>query len=151
LRRGEFFLFPDSDRGAATGGFTDIFSKRFRRYRDEKGLDDAQRDFHGGRTSTWASALGPSTGPRGRLMGHAGDDVTGERYEPESETMQVRKEYVDRVDRRPAGRHGRHRDQSGARRRRAIAPGAKPSTRRRSRVTCSHLRLELGMGLRPSD
>jgi len=99
-RRGEFFLFPDSDRGAATGRFTDIFSKRFRRYRDAEGLYDPQRDFHALRKdfNVGLRARGVYWAARRRLMGHALDDVTDERYDPEGETMQVRREYVDRVD-----------------------------------------------------
>ncbi len=99
-KSGEIWLFPEIDRGAATGRFTDLFTKRFRRYRDEHGLYDAQRDFHALRKdfNVGLRANKVSWAARRRLLGHALDDVTEERYDPEGDSMKVRRQHVDGVD-----------------------------------------------------
>ena len=99
-KNGETWLFPEIDRGAATGRFTDLFTKRFRRYRDDEGLYDPQRDFHALRKDFNVALRGNGVywAARRRLLGHALDDVTDERYDPEGESMKVRRQYVDSVD-----------------------------------------------------
>jgi len=99
-REGAFWLFPEIDRGAASNRFSDLFSKRFRTYRVNEGLYDRQRDFHALRKdfNVALREAGVYWAARRRLLGHALDDVTDERYDPEGESMKVRKEYVDRVD-----------------------------------------------------
>lgn len=83
-REDETRLFPWVERSASKKTFTETFSKRFTRYRQDHGIYDDQRDFHSFRTTfnhLLIEAECPDTQRRG-LMGHVERDVGITNYNP---------------------------------------------------------------------
>lgn len=85
-REGEERLFPWLQRSASKETFTENFSKKFTRYRQEVGCYDSQRDFHSFRT-TFNHLLIESRcfdSHRRYIMGHVDRDVGIRHYNPDS-------------------------------------------------------------------
>lgn len=84
-REGEPRLFPWIERSQAKKTYTETFSKRFTRYRQDHKIYDAQRDFHSFRTTfnhLLIEAECPDT-QRRALMGHVERDVGITNYKPD--------------------------------------------------------------------
>lgn len=84
-RDGETHLFPWLERSQSKKTFTESFSKRFTRYRQENAIYDRQRDFHSFRTTfnhRLIEAECPDTQRRG-LMGHVERDFGITNYNPD--------------------------------------------------------------------
>jgi len=98
--QGHTWLFPNIDRGAAEGSFTDNFSKRFRRYREKHGLYDPHRDFHSLRHDfnvLLYRAKVPKPA-RQHLMGHKISDITDGDYNKDGETVLQRRDHINAID-----------------------------------------------------
>jgi hypothetical protein len=83
-RAGEPRLFPWLERSESKMTYTETFSKRFTRYRQEHKIYDAQTDFHSFRTTLnhlLIQAECPDT-QRRALMGHVERDVGITNYNP---------------------------------------------------------------------
>lgn len=83
-RAGEPRLFPWLERSESKKTYTETFSKRFTKYRQDHKIYDAQRDFHSFRTTfnhLLIQAECPDT-QRRALMGHVERDVGITNYNP---------------------------------------------------------------------
>lgn len=84
-RDGETRLFPFIERSQNKKTFTETFSKRFTRYRQDHAIYDQQRDFYSLRTTfnhRLIEAECPDTQRRG-LMSHVERDIGITRYNPD--------------------------------------------------------------------
>ncbi|TJZ86068.1 tyrosine-type recombinase/integrase [Paracoccus hibiscisoli] len=93
-------LFTYLDRGQAKGTFSEIFSKRFTHYRRRCDIYDRARDFHSLRKG-FQTKLTRAEVPyysRKLLMGHELTDVTHKHYYPEGDTIEMMRDYINRID-----------------------------------------------------
>ncbi|SFB14790.1 Site-specific recombinase XerD [Poseidonocella pacifica] len=93
-------LFTFLERGQAKGKFSEIFSKRFTHYRKRCGIYDRARDFHSLRKD-FQTKLTRAEVPyhsRKLLMGHELSDVTHKHYYPEGDTIEMMRDYINRID-----------------------------------------------------
>ncbi len=99
-REGEPRLFPWLERSESKKTFTETFSKRFTRYRQDHKIYDAQRDFHSFRTTfnhLLIEAECPDTQRRG-LMGHVERDVGITHYKPDGFSKALLRKRVNSVE-----------------------------------------------------
>jgi len=93
-------LFTYLERGQAKGTFGEIFSKRFTTYRKRCGIYDRARDFHSLRKD-FQTRLTRAEVPyhsRKLLMGHELSDVTHKHYYPEGDTIEMMRDYINRIE-----------------------------------------------------
>lgn len=93
-------LFTHLERGQAKGTFAEIFSKRFTHYRKKCDIYDPARDFHSLRKD-FQTKLTRANVPfhsRQLLMGHKLSDVTHKHYYPENDTIEMMRDFVNRID-----------------------------------------------------
>ncbi|WP_055683274.1 tyrosine-type recombinase/integrase [Jannaschia rubra] len=98
-RAGEPRLFPWLERSESKKTYTETFSKRFTRYRQDHKIYDAQRDFHSFRT-TFNHLLIQSECPdsqRRALMGHVERDVGITNYNPGGFALTLLRKRVNAV------------------------------------------------------
>jgi len=97
---GEIWLFPMVDRGAVDDSFTEVFTKRFRRYRQQNGVYRPENDFHSLRSdfNVQLARSGVGLAARQRLMGHQVTALADDAYDRHGEPMPTRQVYVDRID-----------------------------------------------------
>lgn len=98
-RAGEPRLFPWLERSESKKTFTETFSKRFTRYRQDHKIYDAQRDFHSFRTTfnhllIQAERLDSH---RRALMGHVEGDIGITNYNPGGFSMVALRNCVNSV------------------------------------------------------
>ena len=93
-------LFTYLERGQAKGTFGEIFSKRFTHYRKRCDIYDRARDFHSLRKD-FQTKLTRAEVPyhsRKLLMGHDLSDITHKHYYPEGDTIEMMRDYINRID-----------------------------------------------------
>ncbi len=98
-RAGEPRLFPWLERSESKKTYTETFSKRFTRYRQDHKIYDKQRDFHSFRT-TFNHLLIQSECPdsqRRALMGHVERDVGITNYNPGGFALTLLRKRVNAV------------------------------------------------------
>lgn len=83
---GEIWLFPTIDRGAVDDSFKEIFTKRFRRYREQNGLYWPEHDFQSlrGDFNALLARNGVGLAARQRLMGHQVTALANDAYDRHS-------------------------------------------------------------------
>jgi hypothetical protein len=98
-REGEPRLFPWLERSQSKKTFTENFSKRFTKYRQDHKIYDEQRDFHSFRT-TFNDLLTQAEcqdSHRRALMGHVERDVGITNYNPSGFSMKTLRDCVNAV------------------------------------------------------
>jgi hypothetical protein len=93
-------LFPWIERSQSKKTFTETFSKRFTRYRQDHNIYDTQRDFHSLRTSfnhLLIVAECPDT-QRRALMGHVERDIGITNYNPHGFSEELLQRRVNSIE-----------------------------------------------------
>lgn len=99
-REGEPRLFPWLERSQSKKTFTENFSKRFTKYRQDHKIYDAQRDFHSFRTTfnDLVILAERQDSHRRALMGHVERDVGITNYNPSGFSMTTLRDCVNAVE-----------------------------------------------------
>ncbi len=98
-REGEPRLFPWIERSASKKTYTETFSKRFTRYRQDHRIYDAQRDFHSFRTTFNHKLIQAECqdSVRRALVGHVERDVGITSYNPNGFATTILRKNVNLV------------------------------------------------------
>ncbi|MEO9629751.1 MAG: site-specific integrase [Sulfitobacter sp.] len=98
-REGEPHLFPWLERSQSKKAFTENFSKRFTKYRQDHKIYDKQRDFHSLRTTfnDLVILAERQDSHRRALMGHVERDVGITNYNPSGFSMKTLRDCVNAV------------------------------------------------------
>lgn len=93
-------IFTHLRRGKSKKSLSELFSKHFKRYRDEHGLSKKWQDFHALRHEFQIrlTHAGVPEHSRKALMGHAVNDVTHAHYYRDGDTIEMLRGYIDRID-----------------------------------------------------
>lgn len=99
VRAGETRLFPWLERSESKKTFTETFSKRFTKYRQDHKIYDEQRDFHSFRTTFNDRLIQAERqdSHRRALMGHVEHDVGITNYNPGGFSMKTLRDCVNAV------------------------------------------------------
>lgn len=99
-REGEPRLFPWLERSESKKTFTENFSKRFTKYRQDHNIYDEQRDFHSFRTTfnDLVILAARQDSHRRALMGHVERDVGITNYNPSGFSMTTLRDCVNAVE-----------------------------------------------------
>lgn len=93
-------LFPWLERSQSKKTYTETFSKRFTRYRQDHNIYDAQRDFHSFRTTFNHLLIQAERqdSHRRAIMGHVERDVGITNYNPSGFSMKTLRDCVNAVE-----------------------------------------------------